>query len=65
MIKLNGDREMINLTEEQIERSVELKTNAADNALMNGRMTQAQYDFHMKALNRWADQQYNKLKKNS
>lgn len=56
---------MINLTEEQIERSVELKTNAADNALMNGRMTQAQYDFHMKALNRWADQQYNKLKKNS
>jgi hypothetical protein len=46
------------MTSEQIERSVELKTNAADNALMNGRMSQAEYNSHMKELNRWADDQY-------
>ena len=50
------------MTEEQIEYSVELKTNAADHALMNGHMTQAQYDIYMKALNRWADMQYKKVK---
>ena len=43
------------MTNEQIERLVETRTNAADNALMAGRMTQAEYDFHMRALNRWAD----------
>jgi hypothetical protein len=43
------------MTYEQIERIVESRTNAADNALMSGRMTQKQYDLHMRALNRWAD----------
>jgi hypothetical protein len=43
------------MTEDQIERSVELKTNAADNALMSGRMTQAEYDAHMREITRWAD----------
>lgn len=47
-------------TAEQIERIVELRTNAADSALMNRRMTQAAYDLHMRALNRWADQQFRK-----
>ena len=46
------------MNEEQIERSVEIKTNSADRALMNGHMTQAEYDAHMKELNRWADDQY-------
>lgn len=43
------------MTEQQIERSVEVKSNAADAALMSGCMTQAEYDAHMKELNRWAD----------
>jgi hypothetical protein len=51
------------MTNQQIERSVEIKTNSADNALMNGRMTQIEYDFHMKALNRWADSRYAKVRK--
>jgi hypothetical protein len=49
------------MTHEQIERAVEIKTNAADNALMNRRMTQAEYDFHMKALNRWVDMKYARI----
>lgn len=43
------------MTNEQIERQVELTTNAADNALMSGRMTQNEYDLHMRAIARWAD----------
>lgn len=50
------------MTNEQIERSVEIKSNAADSALMNGRLTQAEYDTHMKELNRWADKQYEKVR---
>lgn len=50
------------MTNEQIERSVEIKSNAADSALMNGRMTQAEYDAHMKELNRWADEQYARVR---
>lgn len=46
------------MTEEQIERSVEIKTNAADRALMNGSMTQTQYNNHMSELNRWAADKY-------
>lgn len=52
------------MTEEQIERSVEVKMNAADNALMNGRMTQAEYDAHVKELNRWSENQYRSASKN-
>lgn len=48
------------MTNEQIERAVEIKSNAADSALMNGRMTQTEYDLHMKALNRWADTKFAK-----
>lgn len=50
------------MTEQQIERAVEIKTDAADRALMSGRMSQAEYDFHMKALNRWADMKYAKVR---
>lgn len=46
------------MTEEQIERMVEIRTDAADRALMNGTLTQAEYDARMKELNRWADDQY-------
>ena len=52
----------INLTAEQIERIVEVRTNAADSALMNRNMTQAEYDLHMRALQRWADMRFAKCK---
>jgi hypothetical protein len=44
------------MTAEQAERKIENKTNAADASLMAGRMTQAEYDRHMRAINRWAEQ---------
>lgn len=49
------------MTEEQIERHVEDRTNRADNALMLNRITQAEYDERMKHLSRWAEQEYARL----
>jgi hypothetical protein len=46
------------MTEEQIERSVERRVDSADRALMNGHLSQAEYDAHMADINRWADAQY-------
>ena len=46
------------MTEEQIERSVEWKTDEADRALMAGRWTQAEYDEYMRKLNAWTERQY-------
>ena len=46
------------MTEEQIERSVEWKTDEADRALMAGRWTQAEYDEYMRKLAAWADRQH-------
>lgn len=51
---------MTKRTAEQIERIVQVRTDAADNSLMKGSMTQVQYDLHMRALNRWADRQFAK-----
>jgi hypothetical protein len=45
------------MSEEQIERAVESRTNALDRRLMRGAITQAEYDAEMRALSRWADQQ--------
>jgi hypothetical protein len=50
------------MTAEQAERKIENKTNAADAALMSGRMSQAEYDRHMRAINRWAEQLFNKAR---
>jgi len=50
------------MTNEQVERQIESKTNAADAALMSGRMTQAEYDLHMRAINRWADRLFDKVR---
>lgn len=43
------------MTNEQIERLVEARTNAADNMLLSLKWTQEKYNLHMRALNRWAD----------
>lgn len=57
-----GDTDMTNQRNaEQIEREVEMRMNAADNALMNRTMTQIQYDTHVKAINRWADRLFAKV----
>lgn len=49
------------LTAEQIERKVERATDRIDARFMNGALTQEQYDAEMKALDKWADDQYAKL----
>lgn len=43
------------MTNEQIERLVEARTNAADNMLMSRKWSQEKYNLHLRALNRWAD----------
>lgn len=55
---------MNTMTEDQIERAVERKTNSADNAFMNGILSQEEYDFHMTEINKWAENQYTKIVKN-
>lgn len=46
------------MTEDQIERRVEARVDAADRAFMARRMTQAEYDACIKAINAWAGAQY-------
>lgn len=46
------------MTTEQIERLVEMRTDAADRALMSYRMTQAEYNLHMRAIDRWAERMF-------
>lgn len=46
------------MTEDQIERRVESKIDAIDRAFMTGRMTQAEYDAAIKAVDVWATMQY-------
>lgn len=49
------------LTEARIEREAERLMDAADRAYLAGKATQAQYDAWVKALDRWANEQYAKL----
>jgi len=46
------------MTEEQIERRVEMRVDLLDSLLMSGRLTQAEYDDEMKRLHDWAENQY-------
>jgi hypothetical protein len=46
------------MTEEQIERAVERATDRLDARLMNGTLTQAEYDAAIKELSDWADKAY-------
>lgn len=50
------------MTNEQIERLVEVRTNAADNMLMSRKWSQERYNLHIRALNRWADERYAKVR---
>lgn len=49
------------MTEDQIERAVERKTDIADHRLMAGECTQAEYDQHMGQINEWINVQYRAL----
>jgi hypothetical protein len=46
------------MTEEQIERTVELKTDHIDNDYMTGKLTSQEYRAAMDELDRWADSRY-------
>ena len=50
------------MTEAQIERRVELATDRLDLRFLNGSMSQAEYDFEIRLLDKWAQQQYDALK---
>jgi hypothetical protein len=43
------------MTEEQIERIAERKMDQLDAKLMNGKLSQAEYDAAVKELSRWLD----------
>jgi hypothetical protein len=46
------------MTVDQIERAVEIRTDALDRRLMSGQLSQAEYDAKMKALGQWAEREY-------
>jgi len=46
------------INEDKIERAVERKMDILDDRLMNGQLTQQQYDREVRELNRWARKQY-------
>ncbi len=45
-------------SEDRIERAVERLTDVADKLFLNAKVTQAQYDAWMSALNRWSADYY-------
>lgn len=45
------------MSEEEIERTVESRTNALDRRLMKGTVSQAEYDTAMTELNTWAERE--------
>lgn len=50
-------------TEEEIERTVEWRTNDADKAFMSGSITQIEYDARMRNIAAWAENHYLRLVK--
>lgn len=46
------------MTEYQIERQVQYKFDNLDARLMNGKLSQAEYDLLAKKINAWADKEY-------
>lgn len=49
------------LTEEQIETRIERTIDGLDRRLMAGRLSQAEYDREMAAINAWGEEQYRLL----
>lgn len=50
-------------SEDQIERTVEWRTNDADAAFMAGRINQAEYDARIRNIAAWAENHYSRLVK--
>ena len=50
------------MTEEQIERRAEREMDRLDAALMAGRLTQDEYDYEVRALDQWAEEEYRSLR---
>lgn len=46
------------MTEDQIERRVEMIMDSLDARLMSGSLSQSEYDQEVKRLNDWAEEQY-------
>lgn len=51
------------LTEEQIERKVEVAIDRLDRHLLSNQITQDQYDRDIASIDRWASEQYQYCKK--
>lgn len=51
------------LTEEQIERKVELQFDLLDLKLIGGAITQAEYDARCRAIGEWAEREYQTARK--
>lgn len=51
------------MTADQIERIVEWKIDAINSAFLARKMTQAEYDCRMKEVHKWADRQYEAMKR--
>ncbi len=47
-------------TDDRIERFVEKATDRLDENLMSGVLTQQEYDAEVKALNKWAEREYDR-----
>jgi len=50
------------MTESQIERQVESRTNSLDRRLMNGSLTQEEYEIEMNKLDAWAAAEFRKAR---
>lgn len=46
------------MTADRIERAVEQMSNSLDAQLMNGSVSQAEYDRRLRAIDRWAEMKY-------
>ncbi len=49
------------MTSEQIERTVEARTDMIDRRFMNGKLTQEEYNKEIKDLSAWADRRYSEI----
>jgi hypothetical protein len=50
------------MTEEQIERQVEIRMDRLDRQLMNGGLSQNSYDMAVEDLDKWASVQYHAIR---
>jgi len=58
--QLSRERKRIGMTEEQIERIAERKMNRLDMELMNGTITQEEYEQEVRDLDQWTKEELRK-----